>query len=44
VVSKIILMVLMFFGRGGALTLIYAAVGNKSHSDYDYPLTQISVG
>ena len=44
VVSKIILMVLMFFGRVGALTLVYAAVGNKSHNDYDYPLTQISVG
>ena len=44
VVSKIILMVLMFFGRVGALTLVYAAVGNKSHNDFDYPLTQISVG
>ena len=44
VVSKIILMVLMFFGRVGALTLVYAAIGNKGHNDFDYPLTQISVG
>ena len=44
VISKIILMVLMFFGRVGALTLVYATVGNKSHNDFDYPLTQISVG
>ena len=44
VLSKIILVILMYFGRVGALTLIYAAVGKKSNHDSKYPLTKISVG
>ena len=44
IVSKIILMFLMFFGRVGGLTLIYAAIGKKNKSISKYPLTKISIG
>ena len=44
IVSKIILMFLMFFGRVGGLTLIYAAIGKKNNSISRYPLTKISIG
>ena len=41
--SKIILMMLMFFGRVGALTLIYAAVPSENQASR-LPLEKISVG
>lgn len=44
IASKIILMFLMFFGRVGGLTLIYAAIGKKNKSISKYPLTKISIG
>ncbi len=43
-VSKIILMILMFFGRVGGLTLIYAALGGKKKQVSKLPLDKISVG
>ncbi len=42
--SKIILMVLMFFGRVGGLTLIYAAVSSNENVKVKLPLEKISVG
>ena len=44
IASKIILMFLMFFGRVGGLTLIYAAIGKKNKPISKYPLTKISIG
>jgi len=44
ITSKIILMFLMFFGRVGGLTLIYAAIGKKNKPIAKYPLTKISIG
>ena len=44
IASKIILMFLMFFGRVGGLTLIYAAIGKKKKPISKYPLTKISIG
>ena len=43
-ISRIILMFLMFFGRVGALTLIYAAVGSSDTVKAKMPLEKISVG
>lgn len=43
-VSKIILMALMFFGRVGALTLIYAALPSSASRNSRLPLDKISVG
>ena len=43
-VSKIILMILMFFGRVGGLTLIYAAVSSNENVKVKLPLEKISVG
>lgn len=42
--SKIILMVLMFFGRVGGLTLIYAALPSADSTNSRMPLEKISVG
>ncbi len=43
-VSKCFLMALMFFGRVGGLTLIYAAVGRDTIGEAKYPIDQITVG
>ncbi len=43
-VSRIILMGLMFFGRVGGLTLIFAAVSNKNHNVSKKPQEKITVG
>ena len=42
--SKAILMVLMFFGRVGGLTLIYAAVPSSGSTNSRLPLEKISIG
>lgn len=43
-VSRIILIGLMFFGRVGGLTLIFAAVSNKNHNVSKKPQEKITVG
>ena len=43
-VSKIILITLMFFGRLGGLTLIYATLGEGKQQHYKYPAEKIIVG
>ncbi len=43
-VSKLILMALMFFGRVGGLTLIYAALPSNENQVSRLPLEKISVG
>ncbi|MCR5797466.1 MAG: Trk family potassium uptake protein [Eubacterium sp.] len=43
-VSHIILMILMFFGRVGGLTLIYAALPSADNKNSRYPLEKISIG
>ena len=43
-VSRIILMILMFFGRVGGLTLIYAALPSADSQNSRLPLEKISVG
>ena len=43
-VSKIILIFLMFFGRVGCLTLIYATLGKKVKNGSKLPLDKITVG
>lgn len=42
--SRIILMILMFFGRVGGLTLIYAAVSSAENKNSRLPLEKITVG
>ena len=42
--SRIILMMLMFFGRVGGLTLIYAALPSSDANNARMPLEKISVG
>lgn len=42
--SKIILMILMFFGRVGGLTIMFAAVTNKNAGGYRLPKESIVVG
>ena len=44
ILSKIILMMLMFFGRVGGLTLIYAALPSSANSKSRHPLEEISIG
>ena len=44
VASKIILMVLMFFGRVGGLTLIYAAVAGMQKNIARLPQEKLMVG
>ncbi|MGN0172488.1 MAG: TrkH family potassium uptake protein, partial [Acutalibacteraceae bacterium] len=44
-VSRLILVILMFFGRVGGLTLVFAAVsGKKSGSLKNYPQEKITIG
>ena len=43
-ISKIILIMLMFFGRLGGLTLIYATLGEGKQQHYKYPVEKIIVG
>jgi trk system potassium uptake protein TrkH len=43
-VSRVILMILMFFGRVGGLTLIYAALPSAGSQNSRLPLEKISVG
>lgn len=42
--SKILLIVLMYIGRVGSLTLIYAAVGNKNNISGKLPLENVTIG
>lgn len=42
--SRIILILLMFFGRVGGLTLIFAAVSEKHRGGLKYPQEKITVG
>ena len=42
--SRCILMFLMFFGRVGGLTLIFAAVAKTEQSEKKFPLEAVSVG
>lgn len=44
ILSRIILILLMFFGRVGGLTLIYAAFSHKDMSASKYPMENITVG
>ncbi len=44
VASKIILMVLMYFGRVGGLTLIYATLGGKKSQISKLPVDKITIG
>ena len=43
-ISKCFLMVLMFFGRVGGLTLIYATAGKVVGDASKYPVDQLTVG
>ena len=43
-VSRTIIMMLMFFGRVGGLTLIYAAIPSSDIQNSRMPLENISVG
>lgn len=42
--SQIVLMILMFFGRVGGLTLVYAAFSKKDTRSSKYPVENIMVG
>lgn len=42
--SHLILIVLMFFGRVGGLTLIFATLSNTQHSSARLPQEHITVG
>ena len=42
--SRCVLMFLMFFGRVGGLTVIYAAISGRNISGMRYPLGQITTG
>ena len=42
--SRVVLMGLMYFGRVGGLTLIYAAFSNKQHVNSKLPQEKITVG
>ncbi len=44
IISQVILIVLMFFGRVGGLTLIYAAVSNTNKNLSKLPVEKITVG
>lgn len=43
-VSRMVLILLMFFGRVGCLTLIYATLGKKTKNGSRLPLDKITVG
>ena len=44
IISRMILIVLMFFGRVGGLTIIYATISPKDISASKYPVENIMVG
>ena len=44
IVSHMILICLMFFGRVGGLTLIFAAISEKASNGSKYPQEKITVG
>lgn len=44
IVSQMILIVLMFLGRVGGLTLIFAATTKKSTNETEYPQEKITIG
>ena len=44
IVSHMILICLMFFGRVGGLTLIFAAISEKTSNGSKYPQEKITVG
>lgn len=44
IVSRVVLMGLMFFGRVGALTLLFAAGNNNKIENSQYPMEKINVG
>ena len=44
ILSRVVLMFLMFFGRVGGLTLIYAAVSSSETNKVKMPMERISVG
>ena len=44
IVSRIVLIALMFFGRVGGLTLIYAAFGGKQKNVAKFPIDKVTVG
>ena len=44
VISRIVLICLMFFGRVGGLTLVFAAISNKHHAASRLPQEKITVG
>ena len=43
-VSKAILILFMYFGRVGGLTIVYAAVSKKKRTIRRYPMEKIAVG
>lgn len=43
-VSRFVLILLMFFGRVGGLTIIYAAFSQKDASTLKYPMENITIG
>lgn len=43
-VSQIVIIILMFFGRVGGLTVIYAAISNRDHYALKYPVENVMVG
>ena len=43
-ISHILLMVLMFIGRIGGLTIIYATLGITKKATFKYPVGKITVG
>ena len=43
-ISRIVLMVLMFLGRVGGLTLIYAAQPVRASVNRTYPMEKVTVG
>ena len=44
IISQFILIVLMFFGRVGGLTLIFAAMTKTTANESKYPQEKITVG
>ena len=44
VISKILLIIMMYIGRVGGITLIFAAVSPKKNGNARYPKDQIAVG
>lgn len=44
IISKILLICMMYFGRVGGITLIFAAVNPKNNGNARYPKEQVAVG